>query len=173
MAKQSITAIILIAVGSLLFLEQIDILYLSARDYYIYGAIIGGILWLINGVNRDDKKGVLAGSFFFSFGIVLWLMRNYYFVRSDEFGIASFFLCLALANFVYYIFKRNSTNNVIFGVIFGVLGGGFLLSHLDYYPLWRFFDHIEQYWPVAIIVFGIAILYKGLRKKEAIRAEQH
>ena len=119
MAKQSITAIILIAIGSLLFLEQIDLLYLSARDYFVYGAIIGGILWFINGVNRDDKKGVLAGSLFFSFGIVLWFMRNYYFVRSDEFGIAAFFLCLSLANVVYFVFKRSSTNNVIFGVIFG------------------------------------------------------
>ncbi len=173
MAKQSITAIILIAVGSLLFLEQIDLLYLSGRDYMVYGAIIGGILWFINGVNRSDKKGVLAGTFFFSFGIVMWLMRNYYFFRSDELGFAAFFLCLALANLVYFVFKRSSTNNAIFGAIFGILGGGFLFSHLDYYPLWRFIDHIEQYWPIAIIVFGLALLYKGLRKKEEFSAEQH
>jgi len=173
MAKQSVTAIILIAVGSLLFLEQIDLLYLSARDYFVYGAIIGGILWFINGVNRDDKKGVLAGTFFFSFGIIMWLMRNYYFVRSDELGFAAFFLCLALANFVYFIFKHNSTNNAIFGIIFSILGGGLLMSHLDYYPYCRFFDHVEQYWPVVLIVFGITLLYKGLKKKEAISAEQH
>lgn len=173
MAKQSITAIILIAVGALLFLEQLDVLYLSSRDYFIYGAIVGGILWFVNGVNREDKKGVLAGTFFFSFGIVLWLMRNYYFVRDDEFGLATFFLCLALANFVYFIFKRNSTNNAIFGVIFGVLGGGFLLAYLDYYPLWRFYYNIEQYWPVVLIAFGLVLLFKGFRKREVIGAEQH
>ena len=172
MAKQSVTAIILIAVGSLLFLEQLDILYLSSKDYFVYGAIIGGILWFINGINREDKKGVLGGSFFFSFGIVMWMMRNYYFVRDDEFGLASFFLCLALANFVYFIFKRNSTNNVIFGVIFAVLGGGFLLSYFHYYPLWRFFDHIESYWPVVLIAFGLVLLFKGLKKREALGAEQ-
>jgi hypothetical protein len=171
MAKQSITAIILIAVGLLLFLEQIDMLYLSSADYFIYGAIIGGILWFINGVNRIDKKGVLAGSFFFSFGTILLLMKNYYFIPSDEFGFAAFFLCLALANFVFVLFKRNSTNNILFGIIFGILGGGLLMSHLDYYPYWRFFDHVEQYWPVVLILFGFALLYKGLRKKEALSAE--
>lgn len=173
MAKQSITAIILITVGSLLFLEQIDLLYLSGRDYLVYGAIVGGILWFINGINRDDKKGILAGTFFFSFGIVLWLMRNYYFIRSDELGFSAFFLCLALANFVYFIFRRSSVNNIVFGVIFGILGGSLLISHLDYYPYWRFFDHVEQFWPVVLILFGFALLYKGLRKKEAINVEQH
>ena len=102
----------------------------------------------------------------------MWMMRNYYFVRDDEFGLASFFLCLALANFVYFIFKRNSTNNVIFGVIFAILGGGFLLSYFHYYPLWRFFDHIESYWPVALIAFGLVLLFKGLKKREELSAEQ-
>ncbi len=173
MAKQSITAIILIAVGLLLFLEQVDLLYLSKGDYLIYGAIIGGILWFINGVNRTDKKGVFAGSFFFSFGTILLLMRNHYFIQSDDFGFASFFLCLALANFVFVLFKRDRMNNIVFGLIFGIIGGGLLLSHLGYYPSWRFFYQVEQFWPVAIIIFGFILLYKGLRKKEAINAEQH
>lgn len=173
MAKQSVTAVILIAVGLLLFLEQIDVLYLSSADYLIYGAIIGGILWFINGVNRTDKKGVLAGTFFFTYGIILFLMRNYYFIRSDDFGFATLFLSLAIANFTYFIFKRNASNNVIYGIIFGVLGGGLLMSYLDYYPYWRFLDHIETYWPVILIIFGLTMLYKGLKKREEISANQH
>lgn len=172
MAKQSITAIVLIAVGTLLFLDQIDLLYLSSGDYFIYGSIIGGILWFINGINRIDKKGVLAGTFFTSYGLVLWLMKNYYFVRSDELGFATFFLCLALANFVYLLFKRNSTNNLIFGIIFGVLGGGLFLSHLEYYPIWRFYYHVDHYWPVLLIVSGVIILLKSYHKKETPSAEQ-
>jgi hypothetical protein len=173
MAKQSITAIILIAVGLLLFLEQIDLIYLSKGDYLIYGAILGGILWFINGVNRIDKKGVLAGTFFFSFGTILLLMKNYYFVQSDEFGFACFFLCLALANFVFFLFKRDRMNNIVFGIIFGVFGGALLFSHLGYYPSWRFFYNVEQFWPVAIILLGCFLLYKGIRKKDAISVEQH
>ena len=173
MAKQSVAAIILIGIGSLLFLEQIDVLYLSARDYLVYGAIIGGILWFINGANRVDKKGVLGGTFFFIFGVVMWLMRNYYYLRTDELIIAGFFISLALANIVYFLFKISSTNNLIFAIIFGILGGGFLMAHLDYYPLWRFFYHIENYWPVALIVFGLVMLYKGIRGRQTVSAEQN
>jgi hypothetical protein len=173
MTKQSIAAIILIAVGLLLFLEQLDLIYLSGGDYLVYGSIIGGILWFFNGANRIDKKGILAGTFFFSFGIILWLMRNYYYLRSDELIVAGFFISLALANLVYFLFKLSSTNNVIFAVIFGVLGGGFLFAYLDYYPLYRFFYQIEHYWPMVLIIFGLVLLYKGLRRRDSISAEQN
>ncbi len=171
MVKQSFAAVILIAAGLLLFLEQIDILYLSKGDYFIYGAIIGGIFLFINGINRFDKKGVLGGSFFLSFGIVLWLMRHYYFVHDDEFGFAAFFLCLSLANIVYFLFKRDRITNIVFGLVFGIIGGGFLIAHVGYYPGWMIYDQFETYWPVVLILFGLAILYKASRKKQTVSLE--
>ncbi|MFC2088381.1 LiaI-LiaF-like domain-containing protein [Calditrichota bacterium] len=171
MAKQYYAAIILIAIGVVLFLEQLDVLYLSKGDYLIYGAIIGGIFLFINGLNRIDKKGILGGTFLLSFGVVIFLMRTDYFIRDDEFGFATFFLCLALANFVFFLFKRERLSNVVFGLIFGVIGGGFLIAYLGYYPYWMLFDQIEKFWPLALILLGIAVLYKSLRKNDKVSLE--
>jgi putative Mn2+ efflux pump MntP len=101
----------------------------------------------------------------------MFLMRTNYFIRDDEFGFATFFLCLSLANFMYFVFKRERINNVVFGLIFGVIGGGFLIAYLGYYPYWMFYDHLEKYWPLAFILLGVAVIYKSLRKNDKMSLE--
>jgi len=171
MVRQYYAAIILIVVGIVLFLEQFDLIYLTKADYIIYGSIFGGLLLLINGISRTDKKGVLGGSFFLSYGIILLLMNNNYFIRDDEFGVATFFLSLSLANFVYFLFKRDRITNIVFGLIFGVLGGAFLVAYYDYYPSWYIAEQIEQYWPVALILLGLAVIFKAYRKQDRVGLE--
>jgi len=123
MNKQYWPAIILIVIGVLLILYQTDLLDFSAADVISYGFIILGLIFLINSLNRTDKKGILGGVFFTLFGIAMVLMREHTLPRDDEFGFAAFFIALALGNVAYLPFKKDKTTNIIWGIVFGTLGG--------------------------------------------------
>ncbi len=165
MQKQYWPAIILITIGSILLLHQMDLLDFSKADFISYGFLLIGIILLVNGLSRTNKKGLLGGVFFSSFGLSMVLMRERFFPRDDEFGFAAFFLALALANFVYMPFGKDKTNNLTWGIIFGVIGGFLLWTYFGYYPTWYIYDMIETYWPLILIVVGVSMIIKAYTKK--------
>jgi hypothetical protein len=161
MNNQYWPAIILILIGVLLLFYQTDLLDFSTADLISYGFILIGAIFLIKGLNRTDKRGILGGVFFSTFGITMILMREYVLPRNDEFGFAAFFLALALGNFVYLPFKKDKSTNLIWGIVFGALGALFLWAHYGYYPSWYIYDQIALYWPVIFIVIGAIMIIKG------------
>lgn len=172
MRKQYMPAIILIAIGALLLLYQMDLFYFSKSDFISYGMIIIGIIFLVNSFNRTDRKGIFGGVFFTVFGGSMLLMREYVFPRDDEIGFAAFFVALALANFAYLPFKKEKSTNFVWGIIFGVIGGLLLWTYFGYYPSWYMYDMIETYWPLVLILIGSVMIYKAYaRKRESAQVE--
>lgn len=170
MNRQTWPALLLIAVGIILLLDQMDLVYFSQRDIFTYGFIAIGVVLLINAFGRPDRKGILGGTFFLSYGLILTAMRSNVFLRDDEFGVATFFLALALGNLVYFLFKTERWGNFAWGIVFGLFGGAMLLSYYNYYPSWLIYDQIDRYWPVALIVIGASIVIKGMRRKSNVAA---
>jgi len=172
MNKHYWPAIMLILVGVLLILYQTDLLDFSTADVISYGFVLIGVILLANSINRTDKRGILGGVFFTLFGITMILMREYTLPRDDEFGFAAFFLALALGNFAYLPFKKDKTTNLIWGIVFGALGGVLLWVYYGYYPSWYIYEQIEMYWPVILIVIGASMIIKAyVRKRDTEEVE--
>jgi len=168
MNKHYWPGIVLIFIGLLLLLDEVEIIPLQRSDIFSYGFILVGLLMFVNGLQRPDKKGILGGTFFLSFGIILAMMRSRILIRDDEFGAAVFFLSLALANLVYFMVKGYRWSNFTWAIIFTALGGLILISYYGYYPSWYIYELIERYWPVILILVGITIVLRGLKKQSAI-----
>jgi hypothetical protein len=167
MKKQYWPAIILISIGSILLLYQTDLIDFSRADVISYGFVLIGIVFLISSFNRTDRKGILGGVFFTVFGVTMILMREYTLPRDDEFGFAAFFIALALGNFAYLPFKKEKTNNIIWGSVFAALGVILMWVYYGYYPSWYIYEQLETYWPVILIVLGTAMIIKAfVRKRE-------
>jgi hypothetical protein len=172
MKKQYWPAIILISIGALLLLHQTDLVDFSIADVLSYGFVLIGIVLLVNSLNRSDKKGLLGGVFFTVFGTNMILMREYVLPRNDEFGFAAFFLSLALGNIVCIPFKKDKTTNIIWASIFGAIGGILLWVYYGYYPSWYIYEQIATYWPVILILLGLAVIIKAyVRKKDSDEVE--
>lgn len=62
--------------------------------------------------------------------------------------------------------KGNDSGRTIFGLILLVLGVYFLLRQLDFIPEWFNIFHIYKLWPLAIIGFGISLIFKKKSKNE-------
>ena len=168
MRKNYWFGIILIFIGVLLLLNETEIIDLEWFDVVFYSFIVIGLLKISNGWSRADKRGILGGTFFLTFGLLMELISNHYLISDDEFVLAIFSLSLALANLVYFAFRHDRWNNLTWAVIFGVVGGLFLIAYIGYYPRWYIYEVLETYWPVVIILFGVIILLRGLRKHHAL-----
>jgi hypothetical protein len=168
MTKRYGPGIILIFIGILLLLDEAAVISLRWADFFSYGLLLIGIMMLLNGSERPDRRGVLGGTFFVCFGLALTLMRNRILIRDDEFGAAVLFLSLALANLVYFMVNGYRWPNFTWAVIFAVIGSLVLISFYGYYPSWYIYDLLERYWPLILILIGLSILFRGLKKQRAI-----
>jgi len=161
MKKQYWPAILLIVIGTLLILYQTDLLDFSMSDMISYGFVLIGIVFFIKCINRSDRRGILGAVFFTLFGIAMILMREYTLPRDDEFGFAAFFVALAAGNFAFLPFKKDKSTNLIWGIVFGVVGGLLLWAHYGYFPSWYIYEQITVYWPLILILIGTAMIVKA------------
>jgi hypothetical protein len=168
MQKHYWTGILLIFIGLLLLLDEMDIMSLEWFDILFYCFIIIGILKFRTGWNRPGKQGVLGGTFFISFGLMMLLISNRYLVTADAFVFAVFFMSLALANLVYIILGGYRWFNLSWAAIFSLIGGLFLMIYYGYYSAWDLYDIVATFWPVIFILIGLNLVLRGLKKRQAL-----
>ena len=165
MQKQYWSGIILIVIGALILLYQVNLIDFSKADLITYGCIFLGIIFLVKGVSHPQKHGLFGGVFFSVFGLSMLLMRERVLPRDDEFGFAAFFIALALANLCILFFKEDKTTNLVWTVIFGAIGGLFYWTYIGYYPSWYVYEQIKIYWPLALVLIGLGMIARGYTKK--------
>ena len=158
-------AILLIVAGVLLILHQMDIFYFTWSDIITYGMIGLGLLLFIKGTAHPQKRGILGGTFFITYGAVLLAMRLDYLTRDDQFGFALLFLSIAFANLVYFIFQPQHKGNLIVMVIFALIGTAGIFDYFNIYSGWYMIFDFVRFWPVLLIVLGISIIWKAYRRK--------
>jgi hypothetical protein len=168
MRKHYWPGVLLIVVGILLLMDEMNLLSLNWYDILFYGFMLIGLVKLNRGWGRADKKGIMGGTFFFAFGLLMVLISHHYLPSTDEFVFAVFFLCLALANLVLLLVRRDRWSHLIWVVIFGGIGGLFLGTYCDYYSRWYLYDMFSTYWPVVIILCGAFLLWRGLKNHHAL-----
>jgi hypothetical protein len=162
------SGIILIVIGLLMLLDEMDIMALEWFDILFCAFVVIGISKFSNGLNRTDRHGILGGTFFTSFGMLMLLISNRVLVTADEFVFAVFFLCLVLANIVYFVLGGYHWFNLAWAVIFSAISGLFMLGYYGDYSYWHLYDIIATYWPVAFILSGLNLLLRGIKKHQAL-----
>lgn len=156
---------VLIIVGSVLLLNQLDLFYLNRANLIImFSAAIGFIL-LKKGIDHPQRKGILGGTFFTGISLTLVAMKYSYFPMTDSFGLGIILMNLALANLVYFVLLPQKTFNLIVGLIFAAIGSPFLLFHYEFLSRWELGNMISTYWPTLLILIGIGFLVDALIKR--------
>ncbi len=165
MKKSNISAWLLILVGVLLLLNQLDYLNFSRGNFLIIACFFLGVVLLNKGFNNSDRKGILGGSFFILEGASLLLMQLGYLPKLDSLGWGLFFMNIGLANIVYYLFKRTHFSNLTTGLIFILLGVPFVAATYDLIRVWMIADVLSVYWPIILIIIGAGLLIEGVVKR--------
>lgn len=164
--KSYIPGILLIVVGVLLLLYQLDVLYLRWSKIYPVGLLILGVLFFVSIMTRKDKGAAFPATVLIVLGLFFFL-RNYgyfslhfYFYDFEDFW-PIFLISIGLGFIVLYIFKPEDWGVLIPGGVLLFLGILFFLKSAGIF-YWR--DFVD-FWPVILIAIGISIVISNLRRK--------
>ena len=167
MNAQKRIGIILIVLGGLILLDQLQLFHLSGKNLIALLSVILGLLLIKKSQNRPKKRGLLAGSFFLIWG-GLFLVFDYHtspMGRTLFFG--HFFLSLGLANLIYFFFSGVTKSLYLFAfVLFEAIGATMVAAYYGKLDVLRLQSIVDTYWPVVLILFGIFILVDSYRSRE-------
>ncbi len=166
MRRHNFLASVLIAFGLFLILNQFNVIYFSRLNIFITVSTFFGIVLLNKGFSHPMKKGILGGSFFMLFAVILVLMHFDFLPINDQIGTGLIFILLGLANIIYFLAYPKKTANIIFAILFLLFGLPFLLTHYDILSSWMIKDYFMTYWPVLLILIGLGLLIDGMLKRK-------
>jgi hypothetical protein len=156
----SIAGIFLILAGSMLILSKLH--FMSYSWKFIFWACFGvlGFVMAVQGFITRRRGRVFWGSLFF-FAAIALLMHRMDAVRMAPMDFPAIVsLAAGLAFLVLFVFDPRR-----FGVLIPalILGGYGILYYLWWWDIVDLFDvkyYLRTYWPVLVIIWGMALVFK-------------
>lgn len=165
MKRSYVFPILLIAIGTILLLNQFDLIEFSMAYTIIFGSLAIGGFMLRKAYYSETRQGLLGGSFFILLALVLLSLDFGLIPFYDNLILGIIIVCLGISNFIFYIFTRKSFNNVTFGLIFSAIGLPFIIMYFTSVDMWDIADIFSAYWPLLLITAGFGFLLDGMFKK--------
>ncbi len=166
--KSFLPGIALIAVGTILLLQRMDLISFRWRDLYpLLMLAISGTLYAM-AYFKDDKKSSFPAGILLVLGVFFFL-RNYdlfsfdfYFYYPGEFW-PIFLLAIGFGYISRFLFDRSAVNLLVPAAIWFGLGVLFMLGHAGFLHRIR----LRTYWPLILIAVGAGLVISNLRGKRA------
>jgi len=165
--KNSIApGIILIVIGVVFLLQQLDIYYFRWRQIYPVGMLALSIYYFLSMPGKKDKSVIFPAVILLILGVFFFL-RNFNLFDFDDYFYSSryywpVFLIAFGAGFTSLFFVREDDWGVLIpGGILLFLGVTFFLRGFGFY----FWEDLRNFWPVILIVIGGLMIFKSLRNK--------
>lgn len=159
-SKSSIFGILLIVLGSILLLDRLEVISFGwGRIFWMFLGIWGAVL-AVQGFTMKRRGRIFWGSLLFFFGIFFSLDAWNLIWLTDELGFAGMSLALGLAFVMLYVFEPRNVGVLVPAVLFVGFGAVMILVEYTYLDWWEVRRAIRDYWPVVLILWGLAILLK-------------
>ncbi len=153
----------LIVVGLLMLLNRLDVLEIHFFSVVLPILMVFGVVVVARGFSQNA-----AGKVFW--GTVLFLYSLFFFLRSIDslnlhgpLVVPSTFIILGLAFAMLFLNNVREWFFLLPAVFLTGIGVVFILVEYDYLYGWEAWSVLGRYWPVLLILVGVAVI---LRRKE-------
>ena len=161
--------IFLIFSGAVLLLHKLMPGFFGWREIYPLIFLAIGIWLIIEAIlpGKPDRGAVFPGTIFLLLG-VFFALRNYdlipYYYLAEIWPI--FLIILGFAFLSLFLVNPRDQGNLIPAGLFLFFGILLLLDKLEIID-WNVWDTLADYWPVILILIGVAIIAKSMKKSVA------
>lgn len=168
-ARVSWFGLILIIFGLVLLLDKLNVINIAFSTVFWPVMTLVGLVTAASGYSRN-RRGKIFG------GTILFLYSLYFFLRSQDFiefrghlFLPATFFIIGVGFLMMYLQNFRDWYLLIPALIFAGVGAAFILAEFGYLYWWDVSMALADYWPVILIVIGLAILLKrrGRLRKEA------
>lgn len=156
----SFIGIFLILVGLALILR--DYYYFDRYFFRSFGFFIIGVLGFLRSFSSTPRRGLYISSIFLFIGLYYILADAGFYYAERGLNTSAFTLIAGLSFYPLFLFGERNWRHLLYGNLIIAVGVVFLLFHLRYIPYYTFESIILDFWPVVLIVIGVAYLVQGL-----------
>lgn len=153
----------LVVLGIVMLLDKLSILEIRFAAVFWPLVMLLGIGIVTKGFSRNATGKVFWGTLIFLYALFFFLrsidaleIRGHLFLPGTFLILGFAFLMLFLNNVKEWFF-------LLPACILGGIGLLFILVEYDYLYGWEVWDLVHRYWPIALILVGLAVI---LRRKE-------
>ena len=150
----------LIAIGTVMLLDRLDIFYVD-WTIAVWGLIgVFGATRMIEGFRRKLPARTFLGTFLFLFGMYNALRAFDVLYSRFHMFPPVLLLILGLSIVALYAINTKEWHLLIPAVAFIGLAAVWILIDLGYVYRYDVVDTVRDYWPIALILFGISLIIK-------------
>ena len=136
-------------------------------DFYLfrsYGLFLLGILGLLKGLNASPRRSIYLPVFILALGAYYILGDAGFYYTDRGLTVSVIILLLGVSFYPLYFLVSRKWSYLLYGNLMMAVGLLFLAYYLDYIPPYIFRTVVEDYWPVALIIIGVAYLINSLTR---------
>ncbi|MFZ0389659.1 MAG: hypothetical protein WAN36_04295 [Calditrichia bacterium] len=168
MRSSYIGGLILVIAGILLLLDNLNFSFSYWEFIRGIGILLIGLLFFSRGLSRPGKSGLFLGAFLSFLGIYLLLQWLNIFSTDSGLTVIAVTFALGLSFYMLFFIKRRDWGYLLTGNVFLLLGILFLMYYLKYIPSRLFIQLVDVYWPLLIILAGLAVVIHAIGRKRQI-----
>ena len=157
--------IILVVIGVGLLLRQLHIIRIDGTSLLLFGLIAYGGAMVIRSFLTNVRHSLFFGSLCFYSGVLL-VLGNYQLIENSPYVyVPGFLMVFGLSFVMLFLFNFKDFHLLLPALIFIGLGIAFMMTEVGYLYPSDVKDAIRRYWPVAIILFGVLMLFRRREQK--------
>lgn len=158
-----LTGILLIIIGLAILLKP----YYDLDFYFFrsYGLFILGILGLMKGLSASPRRNIYLPVFILALGAYYILGDAGFYFTDRGLTVSVIILLLGVSFYPLYFLVNRKWSYLLYGNLIMAAGLLFLAYYLEYIPTYIFRTVVEDYWPVALIIIGIAYLVNSFTRR--------
>jgi hypothetical protein len=162
--RTPIFGILLIALGVVLLLDRLDIIYFGwGKIFWTFLGIWGAVL-AVQGFQLKRRGRIFWGSLVFFVSLFFSLDQWGMFWWSDELWVGGMSLALGMAFLMLFVFEPGNVGVIVPALLFGGFGAAMILVDYNYLDWWEVRHYLMNYWPLLLVLWGIVILFKRTPK---------
>ncbi|MBI4535711.1 MAG: hypothetical protein HY708_05490 [Ignavibacteriae bacterium] len=155
--------IALIVVGTMMILERSGMISLEWTAIAWAVLALYGAQKLLTGFSQKRRGKVFWGTMFLLFGSFQILSKLEMIDFRFEMMLPIILIMVGMSIFAMYVANPAEWHLVIPAFFFIALGSVIVFSEMGYLDRWEVASAVKNYWPVALIVFGGALIARSRR----------
>ena len=153
-------AVGLILLGVVMLLDRLDLIQFGFHMAIWSILLIFGLVNAVQGFARNRRGAIFGGTVAFLYGLFFLLRSSDYVdVRMGMFFPATF-LIFGIALLMLFLNNFHEWELLIPASLLCGIGVAFVLTELGYLDRYDVWDAVRLYWPLALVVLGLALLLR-------------
>ncbi len=159
--------VVLMLAGLALLLNKLDILTVGTPTLLWVLCMLFGIAMVAQGFSTTNGARIFFGTLFFLYGLYFILHSIDAFEMRSHLFIPASFLIFGFAFVMIYLNNFREWILLLPAVLLMGIGTLYIMGSMGYFNAWEMREMVRLYWPVGLIIIGLAIV---LRRRTALKA---